>query len=74
MILLLKILKIYIKIAIEKKTIIMYNIDIIIKDFSEERYNTHAKLCTSILYTKTNIPTYRYIYRTNFWNYVLFII
>ena len=29
-----------------------------IKDFSKERYNTHAKSYNSILYTKTNSATY----------------
>ena len=28
------------------------------KDFSKVRYNTHAKSCNSILYTKTNSATY----------------
>ena len=58
MILLPKILKIYMNIVIGKKTLIMYNIDIIIKDFTKERNNTHAKSGTSILYTKTNSATY----------------
>ena len=29
-----------------------------IKDFSKKIYNTHAKSCNSILYTKTNSATY----------------
>ena len=41
--------------------IINYNIVSVSIPTSFLRYNTHAKLCNSILYTKTNNATYRWL-------------